>query len=351
MFPATAPTDPIHLSPAAWGEAMVVAPATADFIGKLTHGLADDIPSATAMTFTGKLLIAPAMNPKMWTSLAVRENVTTLFRRGVKIVGPEEGAMGGVHEAAGVGRMSEPETILDALEEMLIDDRMLSGLRVLVTSGPTREAIDPVRYLTNHSSGKMGDAIARRAHLLGAEVFLVRGKGATAKPPAGVDLIPVDSAAEMSEAVKAVFPHIDMLFMTAAVSDWTPVKPSAKKIKKDLGVPRLELTPTEDILGWAGANRENQFVAGFALETENHLEAAEKKLISKGANLIVLNDATEPDSAFGGDTIKMTLLFADGGREELQVMTKARAADLLLETAFNSRSGGISPLSTKSNDR
>lgn len=333
MFPDPPPSDPIHLQSPKWGEAMIVAPATADFIGKLAHGLADDIPSAVAMAFTGPLLIAPAMNPKMWYSEAVLDNIALLRKRGVNVVGPEEGEMGGVQEEAGVGRMSEPETILDRLEELIADDARWKGRLVVVTSGPTREAIDPVRYVSNRSSGRMGDAIARQARLWGAEVFLIRGRGASGKPPGGVDILEVESAAEMSVAVKTIFPQCDLLVMAAAVADWTPDKLTAHKLKKAAGAPSIEWRATEDILAWAGKQKSRQAIVGFALETDDHLASARAKLHSKGADIIALNDPTRADSAFGGKTTVLTILPRDGEPLMLPLLTKRVAAERLLEEA------------------
>ncbi len=331
MFPATPPVDPIHLSPAHWGEVMIIAPTTADFIGKLAHGLADDLPSATAMAFQGPLLIAPAMNPGLWQSAAVQTNMELLRSRGVEVIGPEYGEMGGVLEQRGFGRMSEPEAILDRIEELLADRTQLNGRKVIVTTGPTREALDPVRYLSNFSSGRMGDAIAREAFLRGAEVFLIRGRGATGKPPAGAQVTLTDTAAEMAAAVKSIFPQADLLIMAAAVADWTPTDVMKTKIKKQSMRLATDWKQTEDILAWAGKNRSNQIVVGFALETTDHLKGGRTKLASKGADMIVLNDPTRADSPFGGDTTNLTLLTTDRESENLGILTKRAAAKKLLD--------------------
>lgn len=331
MFPASAPSNPVHLESASWGELLVVAPATADFIGKLAHGLADDIPSTVGMAFRSPLLIAPAMNPKMWSSPAVRENIATLQSRGVFVIGPSEGAMGGAHEEPGVGRMSEPEDIADRIEELLADRTRWQGRRVVVTSGPTREAIDPVRFISNRSSGAMGDSVARQAVLRGAEVTLVRGRGAIGKPPAGVSLVEVDSAPEMAGEVKRLFPECDLLVMAAAVADWSPAKAAGRKLKKEAGAPVIEWRATEDILKWAGTARKRQAIVGFALETNDHLAGGLKKLESKRADLIVLNDPTRADSAFGGNTTRLTLLSRDCDPVELPLLTKRLAAERLLD--------------------
>ncbi len=332
MFPATPPIDPIHLTPSHWGDVFVVAPATADFLGKLAHGLADDVPSAAAMAFRGSILVAPAMNPNMWGSPAVQANIDLLRSRGVEVIGPEFGEMGGVRESQGQGRMSEPVQVLDRIEELVSDRTRLAGKTVLVTSGPTRERLDPVRYLSNFSSGKMGDAIAREAHLRGAIVMLVRGKGATGTPPTGVELHEVESASEMNDVVKLRFPDVDLLVMAAAVADWTPAKPSSTKLKKNAGGGlQIEWEQTDDILAWAGLTKTHQFVIGFALETNDHLASGKQKLTTKNADMIVLNDPTRPDSAFGGETIRLTLLSRNEDPMVLEVGTKRFAAGKILD--------------------
>jgi len=333
MFPEPPPADPIHLTPARWGHILVVAPATANFIGRLAGGLADDLPSTVALAFQGPILLAPAMNPRLWTSPAVQDNIEQLSRRGVNFIGPEEGEMGGVHEEPGPGRMSEPDSILNRIEGLLADRSRWQDRTVLVTSGPTIEPLDPVRFLSNRSSGRMGDAVARQAILRGAEVILIRGKAVAAPPPDGVELVEVETAAEMSAAVKAHFDRCDLLVMAAAVADWTPESPHASKLKKIDGIPELTLCQTEDILAWAGSHRSRQAIVGFALETDDHLEKAGLKLASKGADLIALNDPTRPHSAFGGETVRLTLVPRDGEPEELPTLTKREAADRLLEAA------------------
>jgi phosphopantothenoylcysteine decarboxylase / phosphopantothenate---cysteine ligase len=334
MFSDPAPAEPIHLQPIEWGDMLIVAPATANFIGKLSHGIADDILSTTALAFDGTILIAPAMNPRMWNSKAVQHNVGILLERGVKFIGPEVGEMGGVSERNGTGRMSEPIEIADRIKKLLPDDPTEDSLNertILVTSGPTREPIDPVRFVSNRSSGRMGDAIAKRAFSRGAEVILVRGKGATGSPPHGVQLISIETAAEMASVVKHHFDRSDILIMTAAVADWTINKPSTTKIKKRGGAPELKWRETEDILAWAGSNKKQQVVAGFALETKNHEREALRKLKDKGADLIALNDPTRDDSKFGGDTTRLTFISVDSETEILPLMTKSDAADRLLD--------------------
>jgi len=278
-------------------------------------------------------LIAPAMNPKMWHIPAVQENIATWRRRGVASSSPESGEMGGVHEEAGVGRMSEPAEIADALEQLLSVRSAWIGRRVIVTSGPTREPIDPVRFVSNRSSGVMGDALACAARMFGAEVTLIRGRGAAGPAPAGVKLVEVDTAAEMFEAVKTTFPGSDLLVMAAAVADWSVKNPATGKLKKSAGAPVIEWGMTEDILNWAGYHRTTEAVVGFALETGDHLTRGQKKLAEKGADMIVINDPTRADSAFGGDTTRLTLLTTGEAPEELALLPKRLAAMAILERA------------------
>ncbi len=332
MFPNPPKANPVHLQPAEWGDILVVAPATANYIGKLANGIADDLLSTVSLAFNGTILLAPAMNPRMWSNPAVQENVAILRRRGVLLVGPEEGDMGGMKEKAGIGRMSEPLDIYRRIEDFLSSDAnkgILSGKNVLVTSGPTREAIDPVRYVSNRSSGKMGDAIAVRAMKLGADVTLIRGKGAVGDPPENVETKTVETAAEMAAAVKRQFDRCDVLVMTAAVSDWTIVEPSRNKLKKRGGAPQIQWKETEDILDWAGKSKKNQIVVGFALETDNHEEEAREKLKHKTADMIVLNDPTRDDSKFGGDTSKV--IFITDSPEPIRhgLMSKSDVAEKL----------------------
>jgi len=334
MFPDPAPVDPVHLLPGQWGDIFVIAPATADFIGKVANGLANDIPSAAAMAFRGPILLAPAMNPRMWNNSAVQDNVARLRLRGLHFIGPERGDMGGVHEQAGVGRMSEPAAIFDHIEELLYPDKCWMNRRVVVTAGATCEPFDPVRFISNRSSGKMGDAVARQARLMGAEVFLIRTNSAIGEPPSGVEIIKVDTAAEMADAVKALFPTADLLIMVAAVADWRAKTASAGKIKKHTGILTLELEPTEDILLWAGKNRQEQVIVGFALETDDHIVNARRKLEDKNVDIIALNDPTSADSVFGGDSIRLTILKTYCEPLELPAMSKREAAARLLSEAY-----------------
>lgn len=332
MFPEPDPGRPVHLDPATWGDLLVAAPATANYIGKLAAGLADDLASTIALAFRGPILIAPAMNPAMWASPALQRNVELLKERGVNFTGPVEGSVAGIDEEAGMGRMIEPSIIFSRIEELLAD-KSWKGRTVVVTSGPTRESLDPVRFISNRSSGQMGDAIARQARLRGAEVVLIRGKGATGTAPEGVDLIEVETAREMFEGVREHFDRCDMLVMAAAVADWSCENPATSKLKKRDGFPDMKWSPTVDILAWACDHRNDQAVIGFALETESHIEEAKRKLVEKGADIIVMNDPTRSDSAFGGADTRLTLLTRDEETLELELLSKVEAADRLLNAS------------------
>jgi len=331
LFPKPAPTDPLHLQTAHSGDILVVAPATADFIGKMAHGLADDLASNVVLAFQKPILLAPAMNTAMWIHPAVQTNVSLLRDRGVHFVGPDEGKMAGRQESSGVGRMSQPETIFAAIEALLSDRTRWQNRRVIVASGPTREALDPVRYVSNRSSGKMGDAVARQAYLRGAEVTLIRTASSIGTPPEGPRVVTVGTAEEMFSAVKSEFDGCDVLVMAAAVADWRLEQAPLTKIKKKDGLPRFAWHRTDDILKWAGSHKKQQIIVGFAVETERHIEEATLKLTSKNADIIALNDPTQPESAFGGNTIKLTLLQRSGAVSELPALLKPQAAEQLLD--------------------
>jgi phosphopantothenoylcysteine decarboxylase/phosphopantothenate--cysteine ligase len=230
-----------------------------------------------------------------------------------------------------MGRMSEPTDIMSHLELVLSRSTDWIDKKVLVTSGPTREAIDPVRYLSNRSSGKMGDAISKQAYLAGAQVTLIRGNGAQGEPPHGVKVVKVENAQDMTSAVKSNFQHSDILIMTAAVSDWSIKNPSNVKLKKTDGPPEIKWKESEDILAWAGEHKNGQIIVGFALETNDHLQGGMSKLKSKNSDLIVLNDPTRPDSEFGGDTTKLTILSHKSTPLVFEKSSKNEAAQKLLD--------------------
>ena len=317
-----------HIALAKWADLFVVAPATANAIAKFACGIADDLLSTTALAMTAPVLIAPAMNANMYRHPATRANLETLRARGVKTVGPESG-----HLACGdddIGRMSEPEAIVEAIEAILNPKRDLEGRRVLVTAGPTVERIDPVRYITNRSSGKMGYAIAEAARDRGAEVTLVSGPVAL-QAPAGVEVVRIESSAELCEAVLARGEWADVVVQAAAPADFTPANVAGQKIKKTGAGMALELKNTTDIAAELGRRKhDGQVLVAFAAETNDLIENARGKLARKNADLVVANDVSRSDAGFGVDTNAVTLVTRDGERE-LPLMSKRGVADGILD--------------------
>lgn len=320
-----------HIALAKWAELFVVAPATANFIGKMACGIADDLLSTTAMAAACPVLIAPAMNTNMWKNPACRANMETLAARGVLAVGPESGKLACGDED--VGRMSEPETILARIEGILSRRQDLAGRTVMVTAGPTIERIDPVRYITNRSTGKMGYAIAEAARERGARVILVSGP-VNLTPPPGVETVRVISSRELCENVLKHGPEADIVIQAAAPADFTPAQTADRKIKKQPGEGlTLELVPTTDIAAELGRRkRAGQVLVAFAAETNDVMENARKKLKKKNADIIVANDVTRPGAGFGTDTNLITIITAENA-EEMPLMTKRQAADAIIDAA------------------
>jgi phosphopantothenoylcysteine decarboxylase/phosphopantothenate--cysteine ligase len=325
--------DVEHVSLAKKASCLLVAPATANIIGKFANGIADDFLSTFYTAYDGPVIVAPAMNTVMYQHPAVRHNLDLLRRRGVEIIEPESGflACGDI----GTGRLADPEDIvqrvLDTISAKELD--LLRGIRVTVTAGPTRESIDPVRFLTNHSSGKMGYALARQAARLGAEVTLISGPAALT-PPAGVRLVKVFSCAEMHGEVLQTFPDTDLLLMAAAPADYRPRCVAGEKIRKGAEPLLLNLQRTDDILLDACRQKKDQIVVGFAAETAESFEAsALEKLQRKGLDFILANRVGQPGSGFGTDENAGVLLGRDGSRTELPLMTKDRMARAILKLA------------------
>jgi len=326
-----------HVTLADRAHAMVVAPATANILGKVANGIADDFLSTMIMATRVRVLFAPAMNVAMWESAAVQRNIVTLEADGYHTVGPIPGELAcGV---MGSGKMAEPETILEALE-ILLTDKDLVGERVLVTAGPTLEPIDPVRFISNHSSGKMGYALARAAVRRGAQVTLVSGP--TAQPdPLDARVIRVTTAREMHAAVMAAAPEATVICKTAAVCDWRPATTHPVKLKKTkdaLGTLALEANP--DILAELGrTKRPGQILLGFAAETTDVTDNARKKLAAKHLDIIVANDVTAPGAGFHSDTNAVQILTADGGEVRVPLLAKDRVADRILGVVAKLRAG------------
>ena len=319
-----------HVSLARRTDLVLVAPATANVCAKLAHGLADDMLTTTVLACKCPKLIAPAMNTNMLENPVTQDNLDILRRYGWEVIQPASGrlACGDV----GAGKLPEPGQLLQYILRRLALPHDLEGKRVLVTAGPTQEALDPVRYLTNHSTGKMGYALARMAMLRGAEVTLISGPTAI-DPPPFVEVVPVVSAADMFEAVAERSPHADWIFKSAAVADYTPAEYSGDKVKKQAGDMSIPLTRTRDILQYLGDHRRpGQFICGFSMETRDLLENSRAKLEKKHVDMICANNLKVAGAGFGVDTNVITLITA-GGAEELPLMSKEAAANRILDAA------------------
>jgi phosphopantothenoylcysteine decarboxylase / phosphopantothenate---cysteine ligase len=319
-----------HIDLADHADAVVVAPATANFLAKLALGLGDDMLSTTLLAVRAPILVAPAMNVHMYANAAVQKNMQLLRERGVRFVEPEEGFLACGY--TGKGRLAEPETIVEELEQAFRRKQELMGKRVLVTAGGTIERIDPVRYLTNDSSGKMGFAIAAAARDHGALVTLVAGR-TSAEPPEGVEVVRVESAEEMLQAVTDRYDRSDIVVKAAAVADYRPVKSEEFKIKKKEDRIALELVKTTDILKRLGETKSHQILIGFAAETNDLERFAMEKLRSKNCDLIIANDVTMPGAGFSGDTNAVSIYHADGLLEQLPVSSKREVAERIVQLA------------------
>jgi len=317
-----------HVALADKASAFLIVPATANIIGKIAHGIADDMLSTTVMAASCPVVIAPAMNVHMYANPIVQENITKLANLGYNFVGPGDGMLACGY--TGKGRLADVEQIVDKLVAVVAGKRDLAGRKLLITAGPTREALDPVRYLSNHSSGKMGYAIAQAAKERGAEVYLVSGP-TNLTPPAGVSYIPVESAREMYEQVMEVYPQVDGVIKTAAVADYRPKSISGQKIKKTPGNLVIEMEPNPDILLELGKIKNSQVLVGFAAETNDLTAYAQEKIAKKNLDMIVANDVTKPGAGFGCDTNIVNLIFPDGKVEEHPQMAKEQVSQVILD--------------------
>jgi len=317
-----------HIEATRRADLFVVAPATAQTIARMALGLADDFLSCIFLASRCPVLVAPAMDSDMYQHVAVRENLARLRERGVHIVEPGHGVL--ASGLVGLGRLAEVGDILAAVERLISPAADLEGQVILVTAGPTREPLDPVRYLSNRSSGKMGYAIAEAAAARGAKVILVSGP--TALPvPQGVDVVHVETAQQMYDAVLAKFPVATAVIKAAAVADYRPKLVAGRKIKKDERVPELTLESTPDILAEIGKRKAGQILVGFAAETEDLVANARKKLGRKNLDLMVANDVGQPGAGFDGDTNIVKILDAQGSVEELPLQAKRSVADRILD--------------------
>jgi phosphopantothenoylcysteine decarboxylase / phosphopantothenate---cysteine ligase len=332
-FEEKEPSVVSHIDIADWADLVLIAPATANVIGKLANGIADDMLSTTLLATKADVLIAPAMNVNMFNHPAVKKNMETLAAFGWRFIEPNEGllACGWI----GKGRLAEPEELINAVHMYFKEKKEehslpLSGKKVMVTAGPTREELDPVRYFTNHSSGKMGYAIASAAKKLGADVTLVTGP-TSLEIPSGVQVERVISAKEMFDKAISLYGEQDIVIKCAAVADYTPVTVHSNKFKKKNDTWTIELKKTDDILKVLGERKEHQILVGFAAETENLEDYAKDKLLRKNLDMVVGNDVSKEGSGFGSDTNEIIMIKKDGSIRPLPILTKEQAANEILE--------------------
>ncbi len=334
MFTGAEPGAIEHIRLAELAELVVVAPATASFLARLAAGLADDLLGATLLATTAPLLLAPGMNVNMWNNPATQDNLTLLVQRGVGLVGPDEGDL--ACRTQGTGRMAEPPAIVDAALGALLP-KDLAGRRILVTAGPTAEPLDPVRFLSNRSSGRMGFALARAAAGRGAEVTLVTGP-VHLVPPTGVHLVRVQTASQMAEAVLDASADMDMVIKAAAVADWRPARVAPQKLKKAdaAAAMSLELERTTDILAELSRRRRGSrpLLVGFAAETGDPVHEARRKLDEKGCDMVVANDVATPDAGFHVETNRVVLLRPNKEPEHLPLASKDEVAHRVLDAAL-----------------
>lgn len=321
-----------HVSLAKAADVVLVAPASANVIAKLAHGLADDMLTTTVLACTCKKIISPAMNTRMFENPITQDNLKICEHYGMEVISPASGYL--ACGDTGAGKMPEPETLFEYILQEIAFPKDLAGKKILVTAGPTQEAIDPVRYITNHSTGKMGYAIARAGARRGAEVTLVSGP-VNQTVPLGVTLVPVVSARDMFEAVTSRSAKQDAIIKSAAVADYRPAVVGTEKTKKSDGDMSIALERTDDILSWLGDHRrEGQFLCGFSMETQNMLENSKAKLEKKHVDMIVANNLKTAGAGFGTDTNVVTLITKDGA-EELEKMSKDQVAHVLLDRIFH----------------
>lgn len=317
-----------HVSIAKKADVVMLAPASANVIGKIAHGIADDMLTTTIMACKCHVFVAPAMNTNMYTNPILQDNLEILRRYGYEVIEPASGYL--ACGDTGAGKMPEPEALLSYIIREIAYEKDMTGKKVLITAGPTMEAIDPVRFISNHSSGKMGYALAKMAMLRGAEVTLVSGKTSIA-PPDFVKVVPVTSAKEMFDAVTAVSDAQDIIIKAAAVADYRPVNVSDEKVKKSDGELSIPLERTDDILKYLGEHKkENQFLCGFSMETSNMIENSRAKLVKKNLDMIAANNLKVEGAGFEKDTNVLTLI-THSDETELALMSKEDAAGLILD--------------------
>ena len=335
-FDKTIQYNVAHVALAKKADILFIAPATADIIAKLAYGLADDMLTTTALACTCPKYIAPAMNTAMYNNPIVQHNLSVLKDYGWHVITPDSGIL--ACKDNGAGKLPQPDVLLDYIYHEIAYEKDLTGKKILITAGPTHEAIDPVRYITNHSSGKMGYAIAYDAMLRGAEVTLVSGP-TSLKPVPFVNFVSIQSAEDMAEAVLSAAPEQDVIIKAAAVADYTPKTMAAEKIKKDKGVPAIELKRTTDILKRLGEiKKAHQFICGFSMETENLIENSRKKLEKKKIDMVVANNLRVSGAGFQGDTNVVTLI-TKNGNVALPRMPKSQVAHCILDAILEAQNG------------
>jgi len=317
-----------HIALADLAELIIILPATANIIGKIANGIADDFLSTMVMASKAPVLFAPSMNVNMWENKALQKNIQTLVERGYHFIEPGEGEL--ACRWYGKGRLAELNEVVERIEDLL-SQKDLKGEKILITGGPTQEPIDPVRFLTNRSSGKMGYALAKVARRRGAEVILVTGPTSLPLPRRDIEIVPVQTAEEMRRAVFAHVQGCSAVIKAAAVSDFRPKATSLQKLKKASASPYLELEKTEDILGEIGKKKGDRVLVGFAAETEDLVTNARKKLMEKNLDLIVVNDVTKPGVGFGLDTNQVKILYPSGEVKDLPLMSKEEVSQSILD--------------------
>ena len=329
MFGDAAHFHVAHVALADFADMILIAPATANLLAKMAHGIADDLLTTTILAFDKEILLAPSMNSKMFENPATQANLSALKARGIKILEPASGKL--ACGTSGKGRLPEPIEICAEIEKIFDSEKILEGKKVLVTAGGTVEPIDPVRYIGNRSSGRMGYEIAKSAVKTGAEVILISGK-AEIEPPNGLKhFAKVESALEMREEVLKYFETVDAVIMSAAVADYRIKKPASQKIKKSDENLTLELVKNPDILRELGTLKKSQILIGFAAETQNILEYANKKLVEKNLDFIVANDVTAEGAGFGVSTNIASIIWRDGIVENFSKMSKAELAEKIIQ--------------------
>ncbi len=330
LFQGNEAQGTIHLDLARWCDILVVCPATANVLAKSVTGLADDFLSTAILATEAPVVFCPAMNSAMWRKPVVQNNVLQLQEAGYHFVDPEWGKLATSAEGEGWGRLADISRIVQCIKHLVLATDAWAGKKVLVTAGPTREAIDPVRFITNHSTGKMGFALAEAAKLRGADVTLIAGPNKLDKID-GLKYIEIESVADLQKAVEQAYAGTDILLMAAAVADYHPKSPAKNKLKKGAAESVIALSKAPDILADLGQRKDQCIHVGFALETENEIENAQKKLAEKNLDLVVLNNPKEPGAAFAGDTNVVTILTRDGKTEKLPMLSKAETAERILD--------------------